>query len=147
MPKIHTSLVIDAAPEAIWSVLTDWPAYGEWCHLIPKVRVEPRVGGEADLKLRFNGRILPIDAAITRFEPNRVLEWEGPRNRKLGLLASGRHYFEIEDMGDGRSRFVHGEIFSGPGFRMAWRYLKPRLELAYTVFNETLARRVEVKAG
>jgi len=144
MPQIHTSLEIPAEPAAIWSVLTDWPAYGEWCHLIPKIRGEARVGGKVDFKLRLIGPTVPIDAFITRYEPGRVLEWEGPRNSALGILAKGRHFFEIEDMGDGRSRFVHGEVFSGPGFSLPWRHLRPRLELAYTVFNETLARRVEV---
>ncbi len=146
MPQIHTSLVIPASPDAIWSVLSDWPRYGEWCHLIPKIHGEARVGGRLDFKLRLIGPSLPIDATITRFEVAKVLEWEGPRSSALGLLAKGRHAFEIEDLGDGRSRFVHAEVFSGPGFALPWRTLKPRLELAYTVFNESLARRVEVQS-
>jgi len=40
MPRIQTTLVIDASPDAIWSVLSDWPAYGQWCALIPVIRLE-----------------------------------------------------------------------------------------------------------
>jgi len=146
MPGIQTTLVIDASPDAIWSVLSDWPAYGEWCALIPVIRGEARLAGDVDIRLRLGALAAPIDATITRFEPNRALEWTGPRSRALGLFASGRHSFEIVDFGDGRSRLVHGETFTGPGFRLPWRLLKPRLERAYADFNRALAERVEAQA-
>jgi len=112
MPRIVTSLVLDASPDAIWSVLADWPAYGEWCPLIPKIRGEARLGGDVDIKLQLGALAAPIDATF----------------------------------GDGRCRFVHGEVFTGPGFRLPWSLLKPRLERAYADFNQALAERVEAQA-
>lgn len=143
MPTVRTSLVMPHSPDAIWRVLSDWPAYGEWCRLMPRITGEARVGGRVDLKLRLVGPPMSVDAIITRYEPGRGLSWEGPSNPVIAALGKGHHGFEIVDLGDGHSRFVHSERFTGPTLRLAWPWLGPRAERAYAEFNEELSRRVQ----
>ena len=49
-------------------------------------------------------------------------------------------------MGDGKTRFVHGEQFRGPLVPLLWKLLERRLAGAYTLMNVAVKKEAE-KAG
>ena len=73
------------------------------------------------------------------------LEWSGgPRG-----LISGRHFFSLEpaDEQGRRTRFVHGETFTGVAVGVLWPLLMRALGPSYDRFNQQLKRRVEADSS
>jgi len=112
MKEIRREIEIEAPPEVVWRVLTDFAAYGDWNPFIRGIEGEARPGGKLTV------RIEPPDAKAMRFtprvlavEPNRELRWKG-RLLVPGLF-DGEHSLRIEPLEGRRSRFVHSERFTG----------------------------------
>ena len=77
MIAIESELMLRAAPEAVWRVLTDFGKYAVW-H--PTLRLEgaPELGATLDYGLanaRTGWNSAHADARVTRLEPGRVVEW------------------------------------------------------------------------
>lgn len=52
---ISTTLDIDATPQAVWDVLTDFAAYGEWNPFMDRAEGTPAVGAKLLVHLAPNG--------------------------------------------------------------------------------------------
>jgi len=112
MVRLHTELFIDAPPERVWSVLTDFGGYPAWNPLLLEARGEAREGA-------------------------RRLVWKGG----VPGLLHGEHYFELTPEGSG-TRFVQGEHFTGVLSLLLPAGLRKKLERGYAGMNEALAQRV-----
>jgi len=138
---ITTSIEIDAAPEVVWRVLTDFASHPEWNPFIRQISGEVSVGS----RLRVNitppgGRGMTFKPAVTAATPDRELAWLG----SLGVrgVFDGAHSFVLEDLGGGRTRVTQSETFGGvlvpffgsgldstvQGFEQMNRALKDRCE-------------------
>jgi uncharacterized protein YndB with AHSA1/START domain len=97
MARIRTELLIDAPPDRVWTLVTDWPAQSRWIPLTTVTMVRPAAGDPAGMGLgaRFTGRsrLGPV-----RFDdPMEVADWQPPagaepgrcRVRKLGPWLTG----------------------------------------------------------
>lgn len=108
--EVRAEADIDAPVEDIWEVLTDFESYPEWNPFIVSAEGEARV----DAKLT---NVMNNDGSTTTFNPT-VLVANGHELRWIGRfgvpgLVDGEHYFLLEDIGDGRTRLVQGETFTG----------------------------------
>lgn len=133
---ISTEIRIDAQPEAVWRVLTDFPAHRDWNPFIESIHGEPGEGERLRVRFRQGVTIRPT---VTESAHGRVLEWKG--KLLLGGLFDGRHRFELLPEG-AATRLVHSERFSGvlvPLFRSLLRETRN----GFAAFNEALKRRVE----
>jgi hypothetical protein len=109
---IQTEIVIDAPVGRVWSVLTDFADVSAWNPLLTSISgtlaegEKLRVGIELPNKWRM--RIRPVVVAV---RPEREFRWQG------GLFVKGmfdgEHYFLLDPLDAGRTRFRHGEFFSG----------------------------------
>lgn len=145
MDEIRTSVDVDAPPAAVWAVLTDFERYPEWN---PRTRItgEPTEGArlavapgpEAGRSPTFRPRVL-------RAEPDRELRWLG--HLYVRGLFDGEHSFRIEDRGDGRSRLVQSEQFSGVLAGLVTRFIGADTEDGFHAVNEALKARVEELAA
>jgi hypothetical protein len=111
MKKIRTETVIDATPERVWAVLTDFNAYAEWNPLNIMAEGEARPG--AKIRTTFlnpsqPGAKITQTVTLTTCEPCRALAWSG----NVPLLFKGRHHFTLAPEGQG-TRLLHGEDMSG----------------------------------
>lgn len=145
MPSVRTQLEIDAAPEAVWRVLTDFASYDAWNPVLKKARGRAQAGAGLDFVLVIGLLKAPIAARVVRADGTE-LRWEGPRVRALSPLARGSHYFRLTPTGDGRTRLEHGEDFGGPVFALPWKVLGPRVQASYEALNLALAREVARRA-
>ena len=139
--QVRTELEIDAPPERVWQVLTDFPAYHEWNPFITSVAGELRAGAELTVTLS------PPESDEATLRP-KLLVCEEPRElRWLGHLyfkglCDGEHYFLCQETSDGRTRFVHGENFAG----FLVKYVTRRLMYVtrgFVYMNQALKSRVE----
>jgi hypothetical protein len=138
---LRTELEIDAPPERVWGVLTDFRAYHEWNPFITSLEGELIVGSELSVRLS------PPEGRDWSFRP-RVLVCEAPRElRWLGHLwfkglFDGEHFFQCNEAAGGRTRFVHGENLRG----FLVKYLQGNLTnvaRGFVYMNQALKKRVE----
>ena len=140
MREIETEIEIDAPPGEVWRVLTDFAAFPEWNPLVTRASGEPRAGARLEIFVQVpGGRGLRFTPRVLRAEPARELRWLGslPLN-----LFNGEHFFKLEPEGPGRTRFIHGERFTG----FLIPFMKSTIEKThrgYLMMNEALKRRVE----
>ena len=145
MREIHTEIEIDAAPEEVWRVLTDFDAYPEWNPFVTSVRGEPAVGARLDIFVQVpEGRGMRFRPKVLRVEPARELRWLG--TLPVPGLFNGEHIFQLEPAGEGRTRFLHGERFTGLLIPFMGGVLE-KTERGYVLMNEALKRRVEGAAA
>ncbi len=142
MREIRAEIEIDAAPERVWQVLTDFAAYPEWNSFITSVAGEARVGAQLAI------RIEPVGGRAMTFKP-RVLRCEGPRElRWLGRLLlprifDGEHIFELNEVDGGGTHLVQREEFRGALVWPLLRMVGGGSEKGFVAMNEALKARAE----
>ena len=112
--QMSSEIEIDASPERVWQVLTDFPALPAWSPFIRSVegklevdeRLKVYIKGSKGMGMTFKPKVLKV-------EPNREFRWLG--HFLIPGLFDGEHYFSIEPLEGDRVRLVQGEIF-----RVSW---------------------------
>ncbi|WP_255196686.1 SRPBCC domain-containing protein [Halorarius litoreus] len=145
MHELHTSIDIDAPPEVVWRVLTDFASYPEWNDYT-------RIEGEAveGTTLRVSpgpeaGRSPTFTPEVRRTVPNRELRWLG--HLFVRGLFDGEHRFEIDPLDDGGTRFVQSEQFSGVLVRPILWLVGGDTEANFEGVNRALKARAESLAA
>lgn len=140
--ELHTEIDIDADPERIWAVLTDFPAYAAWNPCIPKAAGEARAGSRLEVKIAWPGlKPGPYVLQVLDVKPARELRWLGHLGRP-GLM-DGDHRFLIEPIGSDRSRLTQRERFSGWLVPLMAPWLRRNVLVGFERMNAALKARVE----
>jgi hypothetical protein len=111
MPAVaRAEIVIDTPCAAVFSELVD---FGRWARWMPPV-FRPSRGPNGPLSATDSivvllGGTLPMRLRVLRVSPPNELAWRGG----LPGVLVGEHAFYLEDLGDGRTRVVSEERFSG----------------------------------
>ncbi|TDC44089.1 SRPBCC domain-containing protein [Micromonospora sp. KC213] len=111
MREISTQVDVDATPQRVWEVLTDFPRYAQWNPFIREAAGEARVGSTLSL------RMFPVAGRPMSFKPRVLAAREAAELRWLGRLIlpgifDGEHLFVLTPHGGG-TRVVQSETFSG----------------------------------
>ena len=139
MKSIQTEITIDATPETVWGLLTDFAAYPEWNPFITRIEGEPGLGSRLEADLQPEGRKKStFKPTVTVVEPGRHFEWLGG----MKGLFSGAHRFQLEPVGKG-TRFQHGERFTGLLSGLVMRMIGTQTEAGFVAMNEALKTRAE----
>lgn len=146
LKSTETSIIIDAAPAEVWSHLVDFPSYAAegWNDYIESIEVELRPGGRVHARTKsplLSRRELKARILSARFPE---LSWEA----KLPIpgIIYAKHYFRVEELPDGSSRFVQGEMVWGPLTSAFWSLVE-KSEPGFVQLNEALKQRVEKAAA
>ncbi|HWA34557.1 MAG TPA: SRPBCC domain-containing protein [Cyclobacteriaceae bacterium] len=110
--QIRTEIVIQASPEKVWSILTDFKRYPDWNPFIKSIK------GDAVAGTKIFARIEPPGASGMNFTPRLLVVQKNTELRWLGHLFvpglfDGEHIFELYENTDGSTTFVQREIFTG----------------------------------
>jgi len=138
---ISTTIDIDASPQAVWDVLTDFAAYGNWNPFMDRAEGTPEVGAKLVIQMTGNGgRGMTFKPTVLAAIPGQELRWLG----KLGVggLFDGEHSFVLTPNADGTTHLTHGERFSG----ILVALMKGTLtnsHAGFEAFNHALKQRVE----
>jgi hypothetical protein len=137
MEHYESTAVIDASPEAIWSVLTDAPGYADWDSGV--VRVEGTIAPQEKIKVVSEAnpkRAFPVK--VTEFAPGERMVWSG--GMPLGLFKGERSFTLAPE--DGATRFRMREEYTGPLLPLIWRSM-PDLGPSFDQFARGLKARAE----
>ena len=139
MKSYDAAATIDAPPEAVWSILTDAPAYSQWDSGVQKVDGRIAPGRKIKVVSEANpGRAFPVK--VTEFEPGRSMVWSG--GMPLGLFK-GVRTFTLAPEGSG-TRFAVREEYTGPLLPLIWRSM-PDLGPSFEQFARGLKARAEAR--
>ena len=112
MTKIETEILIEATPEKVWSVLTNFEDHPRWNPFIKSIKREKVAGKKHVVSIKPpDGGGMTFKPVVLKFDPPREFRWKG----KLGIkgIFDGEHYFILEEAVANQTRFIHGENFSG----------------------------------
>ncbi|MEU6860454.1 SRPBCC domain-containing protein [Glycomyces sp. NPDC046736] len=142
--RIETTAHLDARPNEVWAVLSDFPAYGEWNPFITEI--SGLLAEDERLDVAFtqsNGKVSRFRPRVIRVSPARQIRWLG----KLGPggLFDGEHYFVLEPQSDGTTVLTHGERFTGILVPLM-KGLLADTEHSFAKMNEALTERVASRA-
>ncbi|AGC41568.1 hypothetical protein MYSTI_00209 [Myxococcus stipitatus DSM 14675] len=141
MLLVRTEDFIDAPPEQVWEVLSDFARYPDWNPLVLEARGRLEVGARVAMRAYPPGGpawwALCFTATLVRVESPGALEWTGG---VPGVLR-GRHFFHLTMEGRG-TRLVHGEEFQGAATVLFGKKRVAAIHTAYAAMNRALAERV-----
>ncbi|MEJ8675749.1 SRPBCC domain-containing protein [Chromobacterium amazonense] len=144
--SIATAIDIAAAPDQVWRVLTDWPRYPEWNPFIVGLHGRRETGASLVATIHPpGGRRLTFRPRLTAFCAAQQLRWRG--QLLLPGLFDGEHYFRLEALADGGTRFHHGEDFSGILLPLIGGALLDKARNGFLLMNQALKRRCEALAS
>ena len=140
--QLHTEISIQATPQRVWEILTDFSAYPAWNPFIPRISGPATVGSRLDVQLQPpGGRGMRMRPTVLAAAPSQELRWLG----HLGVpgLFDGEHEFRIEPVGKDRVRFVQEERFSGLLAPLVLRFVERGTRQGFEAMNQALKARAE----
>ena len=93
--QLFVEVEIDATPERVWDVLTDFAAYPAWNPFIVGARGVAEPGRTLTLSMQpVGGRPMTVRPRLVRVDPPRQLRWRGT----LGMpgLMDAEHTFTLD---------------------------------------------------
>lgn len=112
MKNVQAVTEIAAPVETVWAELTAVASYAEWNPFITKFDGGLTVGARPEVQIAPPGaRPMSFRPTITKVSEGERLEWVG-RVLMPGIF-DGRHSFQLEAIGDHRTRLTQAEEFSG----------------------------------
>ena len=141
MRELTSDIDIDAPPEAVWRVLTDFPAYGEWNPIEIEMKGEPVEGTTLEHTSRLPGRKpMRFRPTIVEARPREVLGWRG--RVVMPGLCDVHHRFAMSPLADGATRLRQSEQFRGLLIPFMGGTLRATQE-AFGVANAAIKARAE----
>jgi hypothetical protein len=145
MREIRTSVDIEATPEAVWGVLTDFDAYPEWNPFIRSISGTLAQGEQLEVSLGASGKKpMGFTPVVTAAIPGEEFAWLGHFGMK-GIF-DGHHHFLISVSGTG-TRLDHFEEFSGVLSPVVLAAIKSSTTRGFEEMNQALKDRVEATAS
>ena len=141
MKRIETQISIEAPPQKVWNVLTDFEQHTKWNPFIESIKGDKKVGSTLTVTLHPPGvRATTFKPRILVFDEGKEFRWRG----KFGVngLFDGEHYFILSPQEDEGTLFIHGEKFSGILVPLLGRILKDTKN-GFLLMNKALKRRCE----
>ncbi|MBQ0951355.1 SRPBCC family protein [Streptomyces coelicoflavus] len=146
MRTVEAVVDIEASPQQVWDVLTDFPRYPAWTTYIQEL------GGRAEVGNRLRLVIGPpdkkpyvVNVPVLDATPGVRLAWGAvipgaawmPRT-----IYTGVHEFLFSDLPGGGTRLTHRESFGGLLARLV-KDGPPGGDEGFDAFNQALKRQVE----
>src|SRR4051794_31558027 len=115
MKYYESSVLIEAAPEAVWAVLADGSQDPSLDSGVTAVEGDIVDGGKITVRTEVSARAFPVLVAL---DPPRLMVWTG--GLPLGLFR-GTRTFSLDDAPVGATLFTVREEYTGPLLGPGWR--------------------------
>jgi hypothetical protein len=143
---LESEIVVEASPDRVWRVLTEFSAYPDWNPFISWVSGEARPGGPLRaVALPARGPGFAFSAWVTAARPARELSWTG--QLVFPWLFHGHHYFLIEERPGGGTLLRHGEVLGGLLVPLLGAVMAAWMLPGFSRMNQALKARAEMPSG
>lgn len=140
--EIKTQITIEAAPDRVWEVLTDFEQYSVWNPFIKSIQGEVKIGNKIIVRLEPPGaKGMTFKPKVLAFDRNKEFKWIG--HLFFPGLFDGEHRFELIDNGNGITTFIQAEKFKGILVRMLSKMLDVNTVNGFKAMNEQLKLEAE----
>jgi hypothetical protein len=137
--EVHTEIEINAEPEKVWKILTDFDKYDQWNPFIKRIIGNANKGNKIEIHLETpGGKKRKYRPTVTKVEEGRELRWLGK-----SLLLNGEHVFTLQQLQPGRIRLVHRELFDGLLTSFFGKSLDTDVKQGFKEMNRALKERAE----
>lgn len=142
--EIKTEIFINATPEKVWAILTDFGNYPKWNPFIKSIKEEVKVGNRIIIKIEAPGaKGMTFKPKVLIFETNKELRWLG--HLIFPGLFDGEHKFHLIDNINGTTTFRQSEIFKGVLVPLFKKQLNINTKRGFEEMNKKLKELVEQK--
>ena len=139
MKELTTEIEINASPQRVWKILTDFDKYEQWNPFIHRIVGQAKEGSKIQIRIETpGGKNRKYEPTVTRVEESRELRWLGK-----SFLLNGEHIFLIERLQPERVRFVNHEIFDGLLTSFFGRRTDEDIRAGFEEMNKALKERAE----
>ncbi|MDA1188608.1 MAG: SRPBCC domain-containing protein [Chloroflexi bacterium] len=138
MKELHTEIEINAPAQKVWQVLTDFESFPQWNPFITKAVWKAEKG--ARLSVTLQG--MTIGPTVLKADAGKELRWRG----QVGMpgIFDGEHHFILSETAAGKTKFVHGERFTGVLVPVMGLFgVLKKAEAGFLEMNEALKARAE----
>jgi hypothetical protein len=143
--SLETEILIQASPQRVWQVLTDFVAYPDWNPFIVSLQGRAEWGERLAVRIRAGeGKEHLFKPVVLQATPPTRLRWLG----RFGIpgLFDGEHDFELQAQGS--ATLLHQrESFQGHLVPLLWRRVEPATRAGFEAMNRALKARAEAGAG
>ncbi|MES2617144.1 MAG: SRPBCC domain-containing protein [Bacteroidota bacterium] len=141
---IKTQIIIQATPEKVWQMLTNFENYPLWNPFIKSISGDKTVGAILEARIEPPGASgMTFKPKVLAFTPNKEFRWLG--HFIIPGLFDGEHQFIITDNGDGSITFQQNENFKGLLVPFFKKLLSQNTPEGFRQMNEALKSIVESK--
>jgi len=138
--QFSTRTTIGAAPDHVWRILTDLPAWATWNTTVTSTEGTVALGNKVTVAVTANpGHAFAVK--VTELAPPVRMVWRG--GTPLGLFTGTRTYALSPDRGS--TVFDMTEVYAGPLARMVTRSI-PDLQPSFDEFAQCLRSHAEQSA-
>jgi hypothetical protein len=110
--EIRKEIDLEAAPMEVWRVVTTFSEYGQWNSQLSYLDGAVQPGGRLHLRLAVEGTApYAFYANISHWEVGKRFAWIARTG--FPRVFDGEHFFELHDLGQGRTRLVNREEYRG----------------------------------
>ena len=140
--EIKTEITINATPEKVWGILTNFNEYPNWNPFIKSIKGQVVVGEKITVRIEPpEAKGMTFKPKILTFVKNRELSWLG--HLLFPGLFDGKHKFELIDNGNGTTTFIQSEKFRGVLVPFFKKQLKNNTKRGFIEMNEKLKELAE----
>jgi hypothetical protein len=139
---IRTEIEINATPEKVWAILTDFQNYPSWNPFITSLIGNVEEGSTIIAHIEppdANGMTFKLKILVNKL--NQELRWIGRLFFK-GIF-DGEHIFQLIDNKNGSTTFVQSEIFTGILVPLFSKQLDNNTKRGFEAMNEKLKIKAE----
>jgi hypothetical protein len=140
--EIKTEILINATPEKVWTILTNFDNYPNWNPFIKSIKGEVKVGKKITVRIEPpNAKGMTFKPRVLVFIANKELRWLG--HLLFAGLFDGEHKFELVDNGNGTTTFIQSEKFKGILEPLFKKTININTKNGFALMNEKLKERAE----
>lgn len=142
MSNYEVKTEIAASASAVYRELMSFESYPSWNSMVIEIKGVPEVGSQLEVRVKLGARSpMTFKPTVVKNDMNKEFRWAGVLFSDW--LYRGEHYFIIEEQGEQRCTFVHGEMFSGLCEPLFTWILGENMAIGFKGFNDGLKERVE----
>ena len=110
--EIKTEILINATPEKVWSILTNFNDYPSWNPFIKAIKGVVEAGNKITVTIQqTEAKETTFKPRVLTFKMNKEISWLG--SLLVAGIFDGAHKLELVDNGNGTTAFKQSELFKG----------------------------------